>query len=66
MKLEPLHPVQIERFRQMTPVEKWNVALGLLRTARETRRAALRGRNPHLTDTEIERALANELSCART
>lgn len=66
MKLEPLHPVQIQRFRQMTPVEKWDVALGLLRTARETRRAALRGGNPNLTETEIERALAKELSCART
>jgi hypothetical protein len=66
MKLEPLHPVQIQRFRQMTPVEKWDVALGLLRTARETRRAALRGKNPSLTESEIERALAKELSCART
>ena len=66
MKLEPLHPVQIQRFRQMTPIEKWNVALGLLRTARETRRAGLRRRNPNLTETEIERALAKELSCART
>jgi len=66
MNLEPLHPVQIQRFRQMTPIEKWDVALGLLRTARETRRAVLRGRNPNLTETEIERALAKELSCART
>lgn len=66
MKLEPLHPVQIYRFRQMTPVEKWDVALGLLRTARETRRAALRERNPNLTETEIEGALAKELRCART
>ena len=66
MKLEPLHPVQIQRFRQMTPAEKWDVALGLLRTARETRRAALRGKNPKFTEAEIERALAKELSCART
>ena len=66
MKLEPLHPVQIQRFRQMTPVEKWNVALGLLGTARATRRAALRMRNPNLTEAEIERALAKELSRART
>ena len=50
----------------MTPIEKWDVALGLLRTARETRRAALRERNPNLTDAEIERALAKELSRART
>lgn len=41
MTLEPLHPIQAARLREMTPAEKWNVALGLLRTARETRRAAL-------------------------
>ena len=61
MKFEPLHPVQIQRFRQMTPIEKWDVALGLLRTARETRRLALRRRNPNLTEIEIEWALAKEL-----
>ena len=66
MKLEPLHPIQIQRFRQMTPIEKWDVALGLLRTARETRRAALRAKNSHLTEAEIEQALAKELSRART
>ena len=66
MKLESLYPVQIQRFRQMTPIEKWDVALGLLRMARETRRAVLRLKNPGLTETEIERVLAKELSCART
>ena len=64
MKLEPLHPVQIQRFRQMTPIEKWDVALGPIRTARETRRAALRLKNPGLTEVEIERVLVKELSCA--
>ena len=49
----------------MTPVEKWNVALGLLGTARATRRAALREKNPNLAATEIEKALAKELSRVR-
>ena len=50
----------------MTPVEKWNVALGLRGTARATRGAALRRGNPKLTEAEIEQALAKELSRART
>lgn len=51
MTLEPLHPIQAARLREMTPAEKWNVALGLLRTARETRRAAL-----HSTSTSRSRS----------
>ena len=66
MTLEPLHPIQIHRFREMSPEEKWNVSLGLLRTARETRRAALRARHPDWGPAEIENALARELTRART
>ena len=29
MHLEPLHPIQIQRFREMTFAEKWAVAQGL-------------------------------------
>lgn len=46
MILEPLHPVQAQRLRAMSPAEKWDVAKGLLRTARETRRAGLALRHP--------------------
>lgn len=66
MKLEPLHPIQIARLREMTPSEKWNVALGLLRTARETRRAAIRRAHPDWASEQVERELARELACART
>ncbi len=66
MHFEPLHPIQLQRFREMTPEEKWNVALGLLETARETRRAALRQRHLEWTPEQIETALARETMHART
>jgi hypothetical protein len=66
VQLEPLDPRQIERFRSMTPAEKWDVAKGLLRTARQTRRAAIAMRHPDWTADEIERELAREIACART
>ena len=50
----------------MTPVEKYNVALGLLGTACPKRRAAMRKGNLKLTEAEIEPALAKDLSHART
>lgn len=65
LDIEPLHPIQVRRFREMTLAEKWNVALGLLRTARETRRAALRNRHLEWTAAEVESALVQELIRAR-
>jgi hypothetical protein len=29
MNLEPIHPIQIQRFREMTFEEHWLVAMGL-------------------------------------
>lgn len=66
MELEPLDPRQIARFRAMTAEEKWEVAKGLLRTARQTRRAALMMRHPDWSADEVERELAREIACART
>lgn len=42
MQLEPLHPIQIQRFREMTFAEKWAVAQGLWLMARDARLAACR------------------------
>ena len=42
MQLEPLHPIQIQRFREMTFAEKWAVAQGLWLMARDARLAASR------------------------
>jgi hypothetical protein len=64
--LEPLHPIQIRRFREMTPSEKWGVARGLLKTARDTRRAALREQHPTWSAEDVERAVALEMARART
>lgn len=66
MDLEPLHPLQAQRLRAMSPAEKWDVAKGLLRTARETRRAGLALRHPDWSPQRIEQELARELSRART
>jgi hypothetical protein len=66
MVLEPLHPIQAERLRAMSPAEKWEVAKGLLRTARETRRAGLALRHPDWAPQQIEQELARELARART
>ena len=66
MTLEPLHPIQAERFRAMSPAEKWEVAKGLLRTARQTRRAGLALRHPEWSPQQIEQELARELARART
>jgi hypothetical protein len=66
MILEPLHPVQAERLRAMSAAEKWEVAKGLLRTARQTRRAGLALRHPNWSPERIEQELARELARART
>lgn len=66
MQLEPLHPIQIARFRAMSAQEKWEVAKGLLGTARATRRAAIRLKYPSWTAVEVEKELAREIACART
>jgi len=50
----------------MSPAEKWDVAKGLLRTARETRRAGLSMRHPDWSPQQIEQELARELARART
>lgn len=55
---EKLHPLQIERFRAMSPSEKHWVFLGMVKTARAISRSALRQRHPDLSDTELDRALA--------
>lgn len=66
MDLEPLHPIQIERFRAMTPVEKFNIARGLLHTARQVRRAGIGLAHPDWTPEEVERELARETTRGRT
>lgn len=66
MHLEPLHPVQIERFRSMTFREKMAVSRGLFRMARRARIEAFRKTQPGLDDAEYQRLVAREFAGART
>ncbi len=66
MRYEPLHPIQVERFRAMSPAEKFTVAQGLLNTARRVRRAAIAHAHSDWSAEEVERELAHETSRART
>lgn len=50
----------------MSMEDKWEVAKGLLGTARETRRAAIKWKHPDWTLDQVERELAREIACART
>ena len=66
MQLEPLHPIQIQRFREMTFAEKWAVAQGLWLMARDARLAASRRANPDLTEEEHQKLVAREFARTRT
>ena len=66
MTLEPLHPIQAQRLRAMSAAEKWEVAKGLLRTARQTRCAGLALQHPDWSADRLAEELARELARART
>ncbi len=58
---ERLHPLQIERFRQMSPDEKYAMLRGMLLTARRIKRAGLLHQHPQFSEIEIDRALARSV-----
>ena len=66
MDLEPLHPIQIQRFREMSFAEKWAVAQGLWLMARNARLSAARRTNPNLSEAECQKIVASEFARART
>jgi hypothetical protein len=66
MTLEPLHPIQLRRFREMTFEEKWAVARGLWKIAWQARVRAMHRLHPDLTDEECRQLAAREIACART
>jgi hypothetical protein len=66
MILEPLHPIQLQRFREMTFAEKWAVARGLWKIAWQARVRAMHRLHPNLTDEECRQLAAREIACART
>ena len=58
--IEPLHPIQREALRRMSPAEKWSISLGLLETATQSRLAALRQAHPDWTEDRLRAELAME------
>jgi len=66
VSVEPLDPRQIQALQQMSPEEKWQVALGLLQTATEIRLMALRKAHPEWTEAQVEAELAAERIRAAT
>jgi hypothetical protein len=66
MQLEPLHPIQIQRFREMSFAEKWAVAQGLWVMARNARLCATRRANPDLNEEECQKLVAREFARTRT
>jgi hypothetical protein len=66
MTLEPLHPIQVQRFREMTFAEKWSVARGLWKIAWEARVRAMRRMHPNLSEQECRQLAAREIARART
>jgi hypothetical protein len=63
--IEPLHPVQLEALRRMTPAEKWNVSLSLLNTATAVRTSSLQQQHPDWNPTQISQKIAAERLRAR-
>jgi hypothetical protein len=66
MELEPLHPIQIERFRAMSFREKMAVSQGLFRMARRARLESARKAHPGLDEQEYHRLVAKEFARSRT
>lgn len=66
MHIEPLHPIQLARFRAMSPMEKWEISKAMLKTATDIRRAVLRKEHPDWTAYQVERQIAWERASGRT
>lgn len=66
MEIEPLHPIQIERFRAMSFREKMSVSRGLFRMARRARLEAVRKSHPELDEQHCLLLVAQEFARSRT
>ena len=66
MKLEPLHPIQVQRFRTMSFREKMAVSQGLFRMARRARLEAARKAHPGIDEEACRRLVAGEFARSRT
>ncbi len=66
MELEPLHPLQIERFRAMSFREKMAVSQGLFRMARRARLESVRKAHPGMDEKQCLHLVAKEFARSRT
>jgi hypothetical protein len=64
--LEPIHPVQIEGFRRMTPAEKLKMVADMYETGIQLRVAGLRLAHPDWSDERLEREARRSLLYAGT
>jgi len=58
---EKLHPLQVERFRKMSFEQKWEIAVGMEKMAREIRTNAWKRRHPDWTSEQVADAVAREV-----
>ena len=53
-----MHPVQEKILREMTPSRRLEIAMGMQRSARAIKAAALRQKHPEWSEEEVLRELA--------
>ena len=63
---EPIHPVQIEGFRGMTPAQKLQMVADLYDAGIRLKAAGLRLENPDWTDERLDREARRSLLYAGT
>ena len=64
--LEPIHPIQVEGFRRMTPADKLRMVADLYETGIRLRVAGLRMTHPDWPDDRLEREARRSLLYAGT
>lgn len=57
---------QIEIYRRMTPAQRLEIGMGLITTAREIKRGALRAQHPDWNESQIEGAVRDAFLYATT
>ena len=64
--LEPIHPVQVEGFRRMTPAQKLQMVADLYEAGIRLKMAGLRPAHPDWTEQQLEREARRSLLYAGT
>lgn len=64
-RLEDAEHVALERFRAMTPSERWKAARALYWSARRFKTAHIRQQHPEWTDTQVDQAVRRSFMYVR-